>query len=715
MHLELWKIFVAAALVAVSFVLYRKTFPPISTARRAILVAMRIGAFVWLALLLVNPVFISNRVEIRKPLVLVLLDRSRSMGIRDSSGKTRFDDALDHCARLRAALEEAKTDVEVIPFADALSNAPLRPDSAFKADGEGTDVWGALEDAQRRYRARNLAAIVLLTDGRITRGMVSSGESVAVPVYTIGFGDSLGGADVSIEEVVAERVAYRGTKVPVEAVIRVAGFEGTTIAVRLLDGERIRDSAKISVKQKEEIISASLSYAADAEGERRLSVEVLSAGREERRENNVESFRLDVLKDKVRILYIDQYPDWNMTFVRDLVKSAKRLDVEAVSWKADSGFVIEPGNRPWTFPAGAAGIERYDLVIVSDDAKLFNVRSNVEALDAFVRAGGSVLFIADENSPLARAGSFDLLQPLSGLRRVSAPRIQYAESSVRVSAEGVGDPIASNLAEDGDLDAMPPLPARIAGLAAASGSRIPLVLEDRGTRVPFLVLGRRGEGLSGAILGFPLWRWKLAGEEGRRIYESFFGGLVQSMAEGAGAPSLAVDPDRTVYRVGDPVKFVAFIGNRRPPEGIRGEARRKGEGRDLPVSTFVFEPDPRRRGYYRARIDPLSPGDYVVSASEVTGSGSGVAAQASFSVMGVSVEMLDPSRDAALLARIAEETRGSYFEGAGLDSLARHLNLDEQRVERRDIREVRGNAVILMCIVLFLGVEWVLRKAWGLV
>jgi hypothetical protein len=715
MHPGLWKISVGAALVALSFVLYRKTFPPLPLARRALLAAMRIGAFALLALLLVNPVFVSRTVEIRKPLVLVLLDRSRSMGIRDSSGKTRLEDALDRLGPFRAAVAGAKADVEVVTFASALSSAPLRPDSAASADGEGTDLWGALGAAQRRYRARNLAAIVLLTDGRITRGMMSSGEKAAAPVYAVGFGDTMRTADVSVDEVIADRVAYRGTKLPVEAVVRVSGFRGKTLVVRLLEGGKIRDGATFPVRKDDEIIDATLGYTADAEGEHRLSVEASPLAGEERRENNAESFRLDVLKDKVRILTLDQYPDWNMTFVRDLVKGSKRLEVETVSWKAGKGFVIDPGERPWTFSGGANGIGLYDLVIVSDDARLFDARKNVEALDAFVKGGGSVLFVADENSPLARAASFDLLQPMLGLRRVSNPRVEYAESFARISEEGIGDPVASGLAEDGGLGAMPPLPARIAGLAATSGARIPLVLEDRKGRTPLLVLERRGEGLASAILGFPLWRWKLAGEEGRKIYESFFGGLVQSMAEGAGAPALAVDPDRTVYRAGDPVKLVASIGSRRPPEGIRGEVRKKGDRRDVPVSAAVFEPDPRRPGYYRATLDPLPPGDYALVASEVTGSGSGMTATATFSVAGVSVELLDPSRDAALLAGIAKETGGSYLEGAGLESLARRLRLDERRVERKDVREVRGNAAILIGIVLFLGVEWVMRKAWGLV
>ena len=715
MHIELWKTLVAAALVVFTLIAYRRTFPPVSAARRALLVAMRIGAFVLLGLLLINPVFISRRIEIRKPLVLALLDHSRSMGVLDSGSAARLDDAIGRVARLRRDLAGSKADFEVIPFAGALSSAPLRPDSTVNADGEGTDVWGALEAAQRRYRSRNLSAIVLLTDGRVTRGMVTSGPGVTVPVYTVGFGDTLAKADVSIEEVIAPRVAYKGTRIPVEAVVRASGFKGKALALRLLEGGRVVDNATRTVKKDEEIISVLMGYAAGREGEHRLSVEVLPAAGEEHRENNLESFRLDILKDKVRILYIDQFPDWNMAFVRDLVKRSERLEVETVSWIALRGFVLNPGEKPWAFPASAGGLGSYDLVIVSDDAKLFNARSNADALDAFVKAGGSVLFIADENSPLGRAGSFELLKPLLPVQRVMSPRIEFAQGFVRVSAEAFDDPVASMLAEDAGLEAMPPLSGRIAGVAANSLARVPLVLEDPRGRTPFLVVARRGEGLTGAVLGFPFWQWKLAGGEGGRIYESFFGGLVQYLAEGSRAPALAIDADRTVYRSGDKIRLTAYIGDRRPPEGIRAEVWKKGGDRDLSVSTAVFEPDSRRKGYYRAEIEPVSPGDYTVAASEVIASGSGLTGTASFSVIPVSVEFINASRDAALLEEIARSSGGACLEGSELGALVSRLNLEEQRVERRDVHEIRGDVLILIGIVVFLGTEWILRKAWGLV
>jgi uncharacterized membrane protein len=714
MHMELWKIFVAVALIIFALFAYRRTYPPISFRRRAFLAAMRIGAFILLGLLLVNPAVVSTKVEIKRPLVLVLLDHSRSMGVLNSSGKTRLDDALDGAATLRRSLDGAEADVEVVPFAGSISSLPMRGDSAVEADGEGTDVWGALEAAGRRYRSRNLAATILLTDGRITRGMVASSENVATPVFAIGFGDTLAKADVSITEVVADRLAYRGTKVPVEAVIRASGFRGKTLDVSLLEGGKVKDAVSVSVKRDEEIMSVPLGYTANAEGEHRLSVEAMPLAGEERGDNNLETFRLDVLKDKVRILYIDQFPDWNMTFVRDLVKRSKRLEIEAVSWVANKGFMLIPEGKPWTFPAGAAGLESYDLIIISDDAKLFNARPSAETLDAFVESGGSVLFLADENCPLAREGSFEILAPLLPVRRLRSPRVEYAEGTVRLSAQAFNDPVASMLA-DGGVEGMPPLSGRIAGIVASYGARVPLSIEDRGGSMPFLALARRGKGLTCAVLGFPLWRWRLAGESGQRIYESFLGGIVQYLAGGAGTPVLAVDADRTVYRSGDRVRLTVNIGERRPPKGIHGEVHERVGGHDRTVSSVIFEPDSRRKGCYRAELDPLPPGEYSIDASEITEDSNGMSGTTSFSVDPVSVEFLDTSRDAAALAQIARITGGEYLEGSQIGALASRLHLKEQRVERRQAHGIRGEIVVFFGIVALLGTEWTFRKAWGLV
>jgi len=715
MHSELWKILIAAGLLVFSYAVYRRTFPPLSAPRRALLIAMRGAAFALLGLLLLNPSFVSSRVEVRPPLVVALVDHSKSMGIRDANGVERLAAATRGLELFRRALREGtNAEIAVIPFADVISPGPLPEDSVLSADAEGTDIRGALEAAQRRYRSENLAAIVLLTDGRITRGMASSGDDITVPVYAVGFGDTLEKADVSIEEIIYERAAYRGTKVPIEAVIRVSGLRGRSLEVRLMEGGRPRAGATITGHGDAGIVSSVLEYVPAEEGEHRLSVEILPVEGEERRENNVESFRIDVFKDKLRILFIDQFPDWNTAFFRSLARRSKRMEIEAVSWKPERGFVAGPEERGWAFPSSGAGLAPYDLVIISDDAMLFNARANTDALERYCAAGGSVLFLADENSPLARGASFELLRVLLPLERMGAPRVDFSECFVRAPEEGAGDEIASMLSEEGALDALPPLAGRIAGLVPTAGARVPLVLEDRGGSSPFLLIARHGEGVSSAILGFPLWRWRLAGPEGERVYESFLGSLVQYLAEGARSSTLTLDSDRTVYRAGDRIRFTVSMGVRRIPEGIRGEVRGKGEG-DIPVSTFVFEPDPRKRGSYRAEAGPLPPGEYTAAATELAASGGGMTGRTSFSVLPASVEFLRTSRDGAFLDRVAQGTRGMHLEGAELPGLAARLDLKEEKLARRTVTELRGNILIFIGIVAFLALEWTLRKIWGLV
>jgi hypothetical protein len=716
MHIELWKIAIVAGLVILSFIVYRRTFPPVSPAKRALLLGLRIAAFLLLGLLLVNPVFVSTSIEAKKPVILALLDDSRSMGTQDVAGKTRIEAALDALGGFRRALGRGSgIDVETLPFAGALAAAPAPSDSAITADGEGTDVWGALEDAQRMYRSSNVAAIVLLTDGRITRGMMTSGEDIMVPVYAVGFGDTLEAADIAVDEVIYDRIAYQGTAVPIEVVVHATGFRGKTLQLQLRDGGRLKASASLVPRKDSEYLSASLSFAPDRQGEHALTIEVPPVAGERHQENNVEQFRIDVLKDKIRILYLDQFPDWNMTFVHNFVQRSKRLSVDEVTWIPKTGFTVNGGSSSWVFPSSPGALEQYDLMIVSDDAKLFDAKQHVDVLEGYVAGGGSILFLADENSPLARSGAFDLVRSLASVQMTGRPRLEYRECSVRPSTESVDDPVALMLTENGDLDALPPLSGRIADIAPTAGARVPLVLDDGERRYPFIAIGRTGEGLSSVIFGFPLWRWKLAGEKGERIYESFFGGLVQYLAEGAKAPGLAVNANRTVYRTGDRIALTAFVGERRLPDGVRGEVRRKGPGGGLPVSTFMFEADPNRSGYFLSELEPLAPGEYVVTATEVSTPAGGLTGGASFSVVPVSVEFLKTSRDASLLAEVAHATNGAYLEGAELPLLASRLSFKEQRVERREAHELRGSIAIFLGAVALLAAEWIFRKTWGLV
>ncbi len=714
LRFTIWTTALAVGLVVLSVAAYRRTAPPLPPARRALLRALRAASFAVLALLVVNPAIVMTRTETRRPLVIVLLDRSRSMETRDAGGLPRLDAALEDAERLRREISRRQAEVVVLPFADALAPDALQPGGTVAPDRDGTDIRGALDGAGDRYPGA-VAAVVLLSDGRTTRGMVASGKGAYAPVFAVGYGDTARSADVAVEEVVADRVAYRGTTVPVEAVIRAEGFRGSVVEVRLIeDGKRVA-AVVLAVRRDSELLAAAFDYLFEREGARRLTVEAIPGGPERDRGNNSESIRIDVRKERIRLLYVDNLADWNSAFLRDLVGRSERLEGEIALGAAGRGFTLDPGGARWTFPRASSGLARYDLVIVSDDARLFAERENVETLVRYVEEGGSALFLADEGSPMARGGeSFGLIEPALPVRRAGTPRIEYGEHFVKVSAEAAGERFAAMLGSERALAAMPPLPAGIAGVVPSAGAETPFTLASGSSARAFLAIERRGSGLTAAVLGFPLWRWRLAGAEGARVYESFFGGLVQYLAEGAKSPPLALDADRTVYRSGDRVRLTASIGERDAPGTLRGELRRAGDAPADVAATFLFERDARRRGVYRASIEGLPPGSY--SAVAVEGPGTAVASSpVAFAVEPASVELLDLSRDGSLLARIAAESGGVCVERGSIDSVVAAFDLSGRSVDRRSARELRGSVPALIVLVALLGAEWIARKAWGLV
>ena len=231
---------------------------------------------------------------------------------------------------------------------------------------------------------------------------------------------------------------------------------------------------------------------------------------------------------------------------------------------------------------------------------------------------------------------------------------------------------------------------------------------------PFLALQRTGAGVTAAVLGYPLWRWALAGDEGALAFDRFFGGLVQLLA-GGGDAAFEVRSARASWTTGEAVRLVAETNGGRTPGTIRGLLEQTGSATGTAaVSAFLFSPVEGRDGRFEAVLDPLSPGTYLVTATDDTGE-TAIEAQGSFSVRPVSVEFLRIAGDRGTLARIAGASGGALIDRDLLYRLPARLSLDGERVTRRDVRPLRAEFLLFASIVALLAAEWTLRKAWGLV
>src|ERR1700685_989302 len=163
---------------------------------RLLLGAIRLAVIGAVAVMLLEPILIFSHVEHEPSNLIVLLDNSRSMGLRDawqaeSQGRALADALhlqdgvrdlrkLTRLEQARRMLDGGLTSqlesggdrlVHIHPFADRLQepldNASKKP---LSTDGQSTAIGAAVRQAVLAYRGKPTSGILLITDGQSNAG-----------------------------------------------------------------------------------------------------------------------------------------------------------------------------------------------------------------------------------------------------------------------------------------------------------------------------------------------------------------------------------------------------------------------------------------------------------------------------------------------------------------------------------------------------------------
>jgi hypothetical protein len=77
------------------------------------------------------------------------------------------------------------------------------------------------------------------------------------------------------------------------------------------------------------------------------------------------------------------------------------------------------------------------------------------------------------------------------------------------------------------------------------------------------------------------------------------------------------------------------------------------------------------------------------------------------------LEAFNPTRNGALLGRIAETTGGRYFADGDLSALPDLLRFGGTGVQRMEILPLWNLPILFLLLVLLKLIEWTLRRHWG--
>ncbi len=719
---------IAAAIVALAVFAYRRA-RGLSTPQRSLLIVLRAAALSLIVLCLLRPMLPVTPAERGSGVIGVLVDQSRSMGLRDADGLSRLERAAVLLRQSLLPSLGSRWRVETWLFGDGVRDAR---DVAMAPTADRSDLAGAVTSAVERLRGRGLAGLVVLTDGARTdrANLADVGSQAGVPIVTIGIGRT-DGRDIAVRNVTGSESRLDATLVDLTVAAESRQLAGP-VEMRLLQDGRVVAHRSVDPGPGG-AIRALFTVAPGRQAPTRFTVDVSPKDGELTEANNQVSVLVAPPGRRRRVLVLQGAPGFEHTFLTRAWGEDPSLDVDSVVRKgrdergADTFFVQAAGSRSETlaggFPATRQALYTYDVVALANlDTRALG-REQLEWLRDFVAERGGGLLTLGARSLDAQAIADSPIEEVLPLRPgdggsvVRAAATRGAGERVRLTADGRRHPLMRIAANDDDSGkrwaALPTLAAHVRLGAARPGASILATADGQGAALdPVVAVQRFGAGRAMIFAGEASWRWKMLMPATDGSYDRFWRQAARWLS--AEAPdAVAVDasgvtPDDDDVTLGVDVRDASFVAAPDAAVTVRVEnpdgtsATQTATLVDPARARFVARVNARARGIYRAHIEATRD-QARLGAADVP-----------WLVGGTDAELADPRLDPIGLRRLAESSGGAYLTPervaeAGKFFLAR--NAGRAPTEWRDAWH-RG--WVFLMIVALVSVEWTLRRQWGL-
>ncbi|MFQ5600858.1 MAG: hypothetical protein ACE5G2_09935 [Candidatus Krumholzibacteriia bacterium] len=724
---SIWPLLLVPVALGLAYLGYRNTTPPLGGRERVPYVLLRTASFTILLLILASPVLNRVRNEPLRPRIAVLIDESASMSTVDPRGDqpARIEQAREVLQSLTDELGGEDVGIDVIPFAvhpqpSIAPGAYIRQERA--ADGAGTDVVGALREAADRLAGQNLQALVLVSDGRPTRGELDPGAVAGLgrPVHVVGIGDTLAPRDLAIDRCDYGPIAYVESETAIRVRVEHSGFRGRATTLRLVEGGRELFRRNLSFEQEHGRTQVEIPLELSEPGRKMLRLVLDPLDDEITERNNTREIRIEVLKNRLRVLLVAALPDWDVAFLARALRDDPNVDLTLVHQNAARGWTRSDEGTSFTLPRTRRELQEYDLFILGSPG----AEPPIEFLKAVaqeVERGRGLLVLPGRESLYTSRGALDALGVALPVQRARRRAPLYRVQKARLTPQGRLHPATSALSVIVDarnvLDKLPPLLARHAELGAKPGAITLLVTEAERVE-PVLVAGRFGSGHTVALTGFPLWRWGFTEQAAVRTAQAaFVSHLVRWLTQPRDVGRVQVTTAKPVYEGGEVVEFLSQVldPQYQPLEDaeVRLEVRRLDAGAET-AGTVLLERRAAKPGEYSGSLPGLGPGEYEAEAvAEQLGHEVG-RDTTRFTVETYSVEFANTSQDVGFLRELAERTGGRYVAPERARAMARELPRAPQPVLLRSEIEIWNTTPLFGLFVGLLAVEWLLRKRRGL-
>lgn len=619
-----------------------------------------------------------------RPVWVVLLDHSRSVG--SALGAERILQLRRQMSTLQEVVQKSGYE---LAFYD-LSGEPLQLDS-LRFTHPTTNLSQALQRIEQRHEGDFLSQVLLVSDGIFNRGENPLHRDYPFPIHTLAVGDTTRHPDLLIYSLQANRIVQKGNRFLVRVELQNTGFPDRNYRLRLQQANGILQEKSVRLKPND-IAVYSFELLAEKEGLHEYVLELETIEGELNRYNNRRNFVVEVVDKKKKLL---------------IVAATAHPDIKAIR-----SALEQNGN--------------YEVNVYIDGLSNTLEKANYDALICYQ--------IPNISKPMGAAVRELVASPLpkwwiGGIQtdwnawlqwqrvlRVYPARAQYDEVGAYMPGAFVAFQLPVGLAEI--LPKLPPLKAPYGRYELQEEEVVlPLFYQQLGrsatSRPLWFFAGNTPR--QAFLLAEGIWLWRLeafALLQAQQVFDDLIDKTVQYLTADQQRRRFMVTTHKNNYEEGERVWFEveAYDELLQPLTEL---SVRLSLGNDKQqTQTFLWQVSEQER---RFPVSALSPGFYRYKAETQIGDKK-YQSEGAFVVQAIDLEEQDKVARFDLLRQLAQASGGDFLTMSTFDEwLQQHRQQPAQgRIQSQEVlSELVAIKPILLLLLLLAVLEWLLRKLKG--
>jgi len=533
-------LFLAACIVlglAYAYLLYsKKSSWGIRTDK--ILFALRFILASAIAALLISPVLKQVQNTVEQPAYVIAIDNSQSIKSATDSLELR-----NLVKKLKAFGDQLSENGFEVSYQTSDGGRYESIDDIEKFNHSGSDLASFLSDIAGDYEGRNLGGVTLVSDGIYNQGISPTYRSYNFRLATIGIGDSVPKSDISINDLVYNKISYQGNKFPLVAKIKSSGFEGERVNVSVSKGSEVLVTESITLARDNSMKEVKFLLDADENGFQRYRVNVTSFASEYTTLNNSKQAYIEVIEGTENIAMIAAAPHPDIKAIRSAVESNSNYSFDQYILS-----LAEDRNRL------KQNTKQYDLLVLHQlpDSRGYHRLVNLwntQIPKLFIYGG------------LTDIRNFNTKNEVLAIDAVPG---EYDQVNASFNQAFVNFTLSEDLQQT--FTELPPITVPFGKTNMNRGSKI-LLFQQVGSIVtakPLIAINEELDNKEAVVLGDGLWQWKLTSyviNESHKPFNELVTSLIQFLSSKEDKRKFKVYPVKNEYTTGEQIVFDTEVYN----------------------------------------------------------------------------------------------------------------------------------------------------------